>query len=186
MAVVDSDYKFLYVDVGSNGKVSDGGVFNACSLSNALERDLLNVPPPAPLPGDHKPIPYHLVADEAFALKNYIMKPYPHRGLTKGQRVCNYRFSRGRRVVENGFGIMSNRFRVFLSTIAVEEQTVIKIVFASIVLHNYLREKIGCHYITKVVDKEIGENRDLKLGSWREDPKIPQVKIAGGKRRQIS
>ena len=27
LALVDVDYKFLYVDVGCNGRVSDGGVF---------------------------------------------------------------------------------------------------------------------------------------------------------------
>ena len=36
LAVVDADYKFLYVDVGCNGRISDDGVFRNSSLSNAL------------------------------------------------------------------------------------------------------------------------------------------------------
>jgi len=31
LAVVDAEYKFLYVDVGCNARVSNGGVLNRCS-----------------------------------------------------------------------------------------------------------------------------------------------------------
>ena len=50
MALVDGDYKFKYVDVGCNGRISDGGVFKNCSLSTALEANQLNIPKAAPLP----------------------------------------------------------------------------------------------------------------------------------------
>ncbi|XP_068226050.1 uncharacterized protein [Palaemon carinicauda] len=48
MALVDANYKFLYIDVGCNGCISDGGVFANCSLSQALE-NILNVPNGRPL-----------------------------------------------------------------------------------------------------------------------------------------
>jgi len=32
MALVNSKYEFVYVDVGTNGRVSDGGVWNKCKL----------------------------------------------------------------------------------------------------------------------------------------------------------
>ncbi|XDV16266.1 hypothetical protein PO909_016059, partial [Leuciscus waleckii] len=50
MALVDSNYRFLYVDVGCNGRVSDGGVFGGCSLQDALKKRTSNIPVPAPLP----------------------------------------------------------------------------------------------------------------------------------------
>ena len=71
-----------YVDVGCNGRISDGGVFKNSSLFAALEANSLNIPQPSPLPGGSSPIPYHLVADDAFPLKEYIMKPYSQTGLT--------------------------------------------------------------------------------------------------------
>ena len=69
------------------------------------------------------------------------MKPYASRNQTKEQRIFNYRLSRACRTVENAFGILANRFRVFLSPIALEPAKVEKVVLASCVLHNYLRER---------------------------------------------
>ena len=71
MALVDADYKFLYVDVGCNGRISDGGVFRHSSLSSALENNDLNVPKER-----MGFLPYVVVADDAFPLKTYLTKPY--------------------------------------------------------------------------------------------------------------
>ena len=32
MAIVDADYKFIYMDIGCNGRVSDGGVFGRSDI----------------------------------------------------------------------------------------------------------------------------------------------------------
>ena len=44
MALVDSEYRFLFCDIGCNGKVSDGGVFKETSLYKALNDKSLKVP----------------------------------------------------------------------------------------------------------------------------------------------
>ena len=51
-----------------------------------------------------------------------------------------FRLSRARRVVENAFGMWANRFRVFLTTINLQPQIVQKLVLASCILHNLLRD----------------------------------------------
>ncbi|CAH2013717.1 unnamed protein product [Acanthoscelides obtectus] len=79
MALADAEYKFQYINVGCFGRISDGGVFNACSLSNKLADNSLGIPTPRPLPGRTKPVPFVIVADDAFAMKSYIMKPYAFR-----------------------------------------------------------------------------------------------------------
>ena len=139
LAVVDANYKFLYVDIGCNGRVSDGGVFRESTLCHALSHNTLNIPPPEPLQGCTLPVPYMLVADEAFPLKEYIQKPFSQSGLTNEKRIYNYRLSRARRVVENAFGILANRFRVLMTAINLAPEKVETIVLASCLLHNYLR-----------------------------------------------
>ena len=104
MALVDANYKFIFVDVGCNGRISDGGVFGNSTLYHELERDLLSLPIPKELPGSENVVPYHIVADEAFPLKPYLMKPFSQRGLTREKRMFNYGLSRGRRCVEMHLG----------------------------------------------------------------------------------
>lgn len=138
MGVADAEYKLLYVDVGRNGRFSDGGVFNRCTFGQALDSNQLHLPAPKALPDRETPVPYVLVADDAFAIRPNIMKPYAQRGLTLSQRVFNYRLSRARRVIENVFGIMSARFRVLRKPIHLEPEKTNKVVLACSVLHNYL------------------------------------------------
>ena len=150
MALVDPHYKFLYVDIGSYGRFADGGVFNSCSLANALENDKqLNIPADCRLPGSNAISPFVIVADDAFAMKRYLVKPYSSRNLNQEQRIFNYRLSRSRRVVENAFGIMSSRFRVFGKAIPLPPEKVTKLVLAVCCLHNFLlRNKTSAEQYT--------------------------------------
>nr|CAI5835335.1 unnamed protein product [Callosobruchus analis] len=50
LGLTDADYAFLYVDVGENGRISDGGVFRESSLKKAMEQKLLRFPEDTCLP----------------------------------------------------------------------------------------------------------------------------------------
>lgn len=119
LALVNAHYQFIYVNVGVNGRVSDGGVFRESDLAKYTNdpRNPLNVPKEKPLPNMNQSVPFVILADAAFPLQNHILKPYPSRNLSHDEQIFNYRLSRGRRVVENAFGILSNRFRVLLTQI---------------------------------------------------------------------
>jgi len=138
LAVVDAEYKFLYVDVGCNGRVSDGGVFKRCSLYHALEIGTVELPLVIPLPGWTQPIAYFCVADDAFVTRNYIMKPYPFKDQPAPNQIFNYRLSRACRIVENVFRIIANRFRVLRKPMIQNPTSTINIVLAVCVLHNFL------------------------------------------------
>ena len=45
------------------------------------------------------------------------MKPHGRKGLDNDMMVANYRISGGKRVLENAFGILANRWRCFLGTL---------------------------------------------------------------------
>ena len=66
LAVIDADYNFIFVDVGCNGRISDGGVFAKSPLNHCMLDDTLNFPQHFPLPGRQMPVPYVIIADYAF------------------------------------------------------------------------------------------------------------------------
>lgn len=138
MALVDANYKLLYIDVGCKGRISDGGVFNRSTLCSAIERNSINIPSSKYLPNSQIETPYVIVADDAFALKPYLMKPFSFRGQDIGQRVFNYRLSRARRMVESVFGMMAVKFRLLRSTIELSEENVKCCILAICALHNFL------------------------------------------------
>ena len=46
VAVAGPDYECLYADVGTNGRVSDGGVWNKCRIAQDIEEGSIILPPP--------------------------------------------------------------------------------------------------------------------------------------------
>lgn len=84
MAVVDSDGRFLYVTVGAQGSANDAAVYNASSFAELVadNSNPLNIPPTANLPDTNTATPMVFVADEAYPLRPYIMKPFSSRGLS--------------------------------------------------------------------------------------------------------
>ena len=138
LAVVDTEYKSIYVNVGCNGRVSDGGVSNSCSLYQALETGIFMLPPTIPLLCRTQPFPNFFVANNAFAMRQYIMKPCPFKGQPAPNCIFNYQLCRARRTVENVFGITVNRFCVLRKPLIQKPPSTVNIVLAVCVLHNFL------------------------------------------------
>lgn len=148
MACCDANGLFTSIDVGDYGRNNDSGVFKNSGLGQALSNNTLNIPKPSPLPGEEefgRSFHYYFAADEAFPLCINIMKPYNQRVLNNDRRIFNYRLSRGRKIVECGFGMLVSKFRVFETPISCSVDKVVKIVTATCVLHNFIKinEKIN-------------------------------------------
>ena len=174
LALVDAAYNFLYVDIGASGAGSDAGVFSETVLKEALEAATVGLPEPDPLPNDDQPMPYYIVGDDAFALKTWLMKPMPHRNMSVEDRVFNYRLSRGRRVVENVFGLLASRFRCLLTTMPQSPERVSIITLACCVLHNFLRIK-NPTLDANAVDQDNPDTPGINPGAWREHANLPDM-----------
>lgn len=75
MALVNANYNFTSVDVGSNGRVSDSGIFRECSLQRSIEAKFLRVPSPKSFSGRFTRVHYYvIIGDEAFHPKEYLMR----------------------------------------------------------------------------------------------------------------
>lgn len=75
MALVNANYNFTSVDVGSNGRVSDSGIFRECSLQRSIEAKFLRVPSPKSFSGRFTRVHYYvIIGDEAFHPKEYFMR----------------------------------------------------------------------------------------------------------------
>nr|CAH7756542.1 unnamed protein product [Callosobruchus chinensis] len=150
LACCDADYKFTWVDIGAYGSEHDASIFRRSEMGRMFNIEM----------------PYFFVGDEAFPLKSYIMRPYPGRHLNLQKSVFNYRLSRARRIIENSFGILASRWRVYRSPLLCSVKTTEAIVKATTCLHNYLRTVSATTYTPPTLVDSVTEGEDVD-GDWR-------------------
>ena len=143
LGLVDSKYRFVYVDIGAYGKECDSTIFQNTRLYELLIQHRLPIPASKPLPGLQKPVPYVFIADEGLPLMTNVMRPYSGKHLNTDQRVFNYRLSRARRNVECAFGILANKWRIFHRPLNVKYDFAVDIIKACCVLHNFVVSRDG-------------------------------------------
>lgn len=160
MALVDVNYCFCYFDTGTKEQANDAAVFGESTLNRALQEinNNLNFPKNS-----------IIVADDAFPLRTNILKPFGRsNNLSTKQKLFNYRLSRARGIVENAFGILVSRFRVFEKPISVGIDTVDEVVKSALALHNWLKMTLSEGYTpTGFIDTEDLNMRCIIPGSWR-------------------
>lgn len=151
--ISDAHYRFILVDVGAEGRRSDGGVFANSKIKLGLDSNTLNVPPPSVV--GQSELPFILVGNEAYLLSSYLMRPYPKSSqLDLTKKVFNYRLSRARRVIESAFGVLAARWRFFRRPINTYVLKAEKMVLATVCLHNFI--------ITKELEKCSQERQYLQ------------------------
>lgn len=171
LTLVDARYWFIFVNIGCQGRISDGGVFNNSSLYCKLQKDQLHLPSNRKLPLFDEPLPYVFIGDAAFAMSPHMMKPYPGTH-EKGspERTFGYRLSRARRVVENVFGVMASVFRVFKQPMVLEPEKASNVTLACVLLHNFIRRSPSvASFYNPVGTFDTDVNSEVILGLWRND-----------------
>lgn len=124
------------------------------------------------IPGTTSPVlPHVIVADEAFPLRTNMLRPYPGRNLPGSEKksVYNYRLSRARRTIENAFGILSARWRIFRKPIIADPKNVVLYTKATIALHNFLRAHESSVYCPPGYTDSEDADRHIVRGAWRDE-----------------
>lgn len=169
MAICDARYVFSFVDIGDYGSNNDSGVFRKSTIGKSFFSNEMNLPDPDDIENSSAIglMPYYLVGDDAFPLQQWLMKPYPGQGIQENQTIFNYRLSRARRVIENAFGILAARWRVFMSPLQTSVNNAETIVKATICLHNFLRQTNSAAYCPSGFVDSWDDKGEIKEGEWR-------------------
>ena len=139
LVICDSNYCFTLFNLGQCGSNNDCDVLANSAVGEMMENDKRGIPAPFKLRScSFDPLPYFFVGDEIFLLKTWLMRSLPEK-LDDNQRIFNYRLSRARLTIENNFGILAARWRIFYTPITGSVENVEKYTLACLALHNYLR-----------------------------------------------
>ena len=107
LALVDANYKFLYVNVECQGRISDGRVFTNSELHHLIVNGEIILPDSRQIPNlsslndsflvesnRESEVLYIIVADDVFPFTRYCMKLYSSQKLSDRKRIFGYRLSR--------------------------------------------------------------------------------------------
>ncbi|XP_037578095.1 uncharacterized protein LOC119460999 [Dermacentor silvarum] len=141
VAAVDSNCKYIFIDVYAESRQQHSDVFESSEFGQALLGGSLDLPLMAPLPSsDEKIAAYTFIGDEACPLRRNLVIPFPA-GQAKDERaVFNYRLNRVRRCAENAFGLTAARWRVLLRTVHLQPTNADYVIRAACMLHNFLTD----------------------------------------------
>ncbi|KAH8009114.1 hypothetical protein HPB51_010312 [Rhipicephalus microplus] len=170
MDVVDSQYLFRLVNVGAPGRFSDGGILQDSPIGERLHEGELSLPRAAMLPRSGRVCPHVFVRDEAFQLRPDVMRPLRGSRSVPAEVIYNYRLSRARRCVENAFGILVSRWRIYEMQINLEPPNVEAVVKATCVLHNFLSSNAAATYCPPGYADFQDTFGNVSGGAWRQGP----------------
>ena len=147
LAICDAKYCFKILDIGHFGSTNDASELSKSQFGKLFEEHPTQLHLPKTSTHGNKNLPYVLVGDDIFPLKLWLLEPYPGKNLSESERVFNYRLSRARRTIENAFGILVAKWRIFRKPIRGNVDLVNKIVQATVCLRSYLCLTENAKYI---------------------------------------
>ena len=135
-AVADAQGRFIHVSTGYAGSIHDARVLRMSSLVKEVEHGNNLLSPVIRTRADDEIRPL-MVADPAYKLTNWCMKPYPEtRVITPSERNFNKALSRTRVVIEQAFGMLKGRWCCLLVKLDESIDKIPFTVIACCILHN--------------------------------------------------
>ena len=185
LAISDAKYCFTYADFSQYGSTNDSSILRSSGLYKAFEENKFNVPAPTEAEWFEDPLPYFLLEEEMLPLKTWLMRQFLG-SLDNSQKIFNYQLSRAWGTIENAFGILVARRRMFRRPIRTSIETVQSVIRACVCLHNYFQITQSSSYTPQgFIDVE-GFDGAIKERDWRNIIKHDSAlnnftKVKGGK-----
>ena len=141
MALVDSKYRYIMIDIGAPGMEGDSNTFWNSAFGMEFMNNNIPFPQPENLPRNDIRVLFVLIRDEAFPSDIHLLKPYSKKSkctTAKTRAVFNYRLSCMRMCVECVFGVLSSQFHFLLRHMVLSPDMASVLVKAACMLHNFL------------------------------------------------
>lgn len=136
LAVVDSDGRFMWIQVGNPGCVGDAACFNCSELKANIESGEW-LPQSAAADIDGIMVSPFLISDSAFTQCPYLLKNMSASSAWPSLEYCyNFCHIRTRRIVENAFGMLKARFEICRKTNSTNPRFMSAVVAVCCALHN--------------------------------------------------
>uniref|UniRef100_A0ABD2WYP2 DDE Tnp4 domain-containing protein n=1 Tax=Trichogramma kaykai TaxID=54128 RepID=A0ABD2WYP2_9HYME len=138
LAITNIHKRSLIVNLGGYGSLNDAFTFNNSDICAGLEKSEVSIPPPELLPGSEALVPYYLIGDGGFPVKQYLMKPYTRvNNMMPNMEIFNLRLSHVRQTVECAFRSPTKFWVVHQKELCWKLSTSEQIIMSTICLQNY-------------------------------------------------
>jgi len=118
MAVADTNYRFIYVDIGIYGKDCCSTIFKRSTLWTSIQTKMLELPSERPLSGTEDPnIPHFFVGDERFALNRNICRPFGGSNLSVKKKSVQIWFVQNTKICGMCFRNFEQYMEHFVATV---------------------------------------------------------------------
>jgi len=122
--ICDARKRFVDTFTGIPSKIHDARVLKLSDIH-------------AELPGICEGNKYHILGDEAYAIREWLIVPYKDYGnLSERQKIFNKKFCATRVSIENAFGLLKGRFRQLMELDMHNVDKISKFIISCCVLHN--------------------------------------------------
>ena len=123
-AICDSQLRFTWASLKSPGGTHDSLAWRCTDLYAKLNDNAL-------------PSPYFLVGDDAYGCKNWMITPFPSRGLTQAKSDFNFYQSKTRITIERAFGVLVSRWGILRRALTCSLRHSVALVRCCMRLHNF-------------------------------------------------
>ena len=131
----------------------------ALNFEKRLLAKQLDIPQETVIPETNITLPFAFVADDAFPLKENVMKPFRNRQLTLDKEIFNYLLPRARNSVECSFGKIAHMWKILQRQMDEQLDAATNVVKAITVLRNFILTQEPGRRVVQFIEDDVADQR---------------------------